>query len=166
MATTITLREHAARMNCVLHLTANAAAIPQAVTILLYASMRLRYPGNAPTKPAELAACIWLLREHPWMREPAFEFLLTAKNTAWPLLIAEWAELERIAEEEIGTPRQIDPYLYAPRTFRFMREIVARQCDKAYCGHSIHQHARTETGKPSRCTVEGCKCGYFLKGDR
>ena len=166
MATTITLREYAVRMNCVLHLTAKASETPQAVTILSYASMRLRYPGNAPTKPYELAACIQLLRAHPWMREPAFDFLSQAKGSAWPLLIAEWAELERIAEEEIGTSRQIDPDWYAPRTFRFMREIVARQCDKAYCGHSIHQHARNETGQPRRCTVEGCKCGYFLKGDR
>jgi hypothetical protein len=166
MAATITLREHAARMNSVLHLTAKASAIPQAVTILSYASMRLRSPGSAPTKPAELAACIRLLNDHPWMREPAFEFLSAAKNSAWPLLIAEWAALEEIALEEMGTPRQFEPDTYAPRTFRLMREIVACQCDKAYCGHHIKQHARNETGQPCRCTVEGCKCGYFLKGDR
>jgi hypothetical protein len=153
-------------MNCVLHLTAKAPAIPRAVTVLSYASMRLRYPGDAPTKPAELAACIRLLRDHPWMREPAFEFLSAVKNSAWPLLIAEWAALEETALEEIGLPRQYDPDAYAPRTFSLMREIVARQCDKAYCGHHVNQHARTETGQPSHCAVEGCKCGFFLKGDR
>ena len=166
MATTITLREHAARMNSVLRLTAKAAAIPRAVTVLAYASMRLLYPGNAPTKPAELAACIRLLRDHQWMREPAFDFLMAGKDAAWKILIAEWGALEETAIEEIGLPRQIDPNVYAPRTFRLMREIVACQCDKAYCGHHVKQHARTETGKPSRCTVEGCKCGFFLKGDR
>ncbi len=163
---TLTLREQAARMNSVLHLTAKAAAIPRAVTILSYASMRLRYPGDAPAKPAELAACIRLLRDHPWMREPAFEFLSAAKNSAWPLLIAEWTALEETALEEIGLPRQYDPDAYAPRTFSLMREITSRQCDKAFCGHSVHQHARTEMGQPSRCTVEGCKCSYFLKRGR
>lgn len=166
MGATITLREHAARMNSVLHLTARATAIPTAVTVLSYASMRLHYPGDAPTRPAELAACIKLLRENPWMREPAFDLLGTARNTHWPLLINEWAALEETAVEEIGIPRRYDPDVYAPRTFRLMCEIIACKCDKAYCGHHIKQHARTETGQPSRCTVEGCKCGYFLKGDR
>jgi hypothetical protein len=153
-------------MNSVLHLTAKASAIPQTVTVLSYASMRLRYPGSAPTKPAELAACIQLLREHPWMREPAFDFLCIHNIGAWPLLIAEWDALEEIVCQEIGTPRDIRSDVYAPQTFRLMHEIIDCQCDKDYCGHNIKQHARTETGQPGGCTVEGCRCGWFLKRGR
>jgi hypothetical protein len=167
MAATITLREHAARMRSVLHLTVKAATVPQAVTVLSYASMHLSYPGNAPTKPGELAACVRLLTAYPWMREPAFEFLSSHHIGAWPLLIPEWDALTQIIGDEIGTARNVDPNVYAPRTFRLMREIVGRQCDKSYCGHSINDHAHTETGQHfGRCTVAGCKCNYFLKGDR
>jgi hypothetical protein len=143
-------------MRSVLIETVQAVSGP--VTILSYASMRLRYHGEAPRKPFELACCIRLLNDHPWMREPAFEFLSNLKNSDWPYLIAAWDDLAAVVRSEVGDIEDARPDCYAPKTSVRMRAVMARRCDKPHCSHSVEQH---DNG--AHCMVLGCNCGYFLK---
>jgi hypothetical protein len=160
---TITLREEAARLKRVLRETAQAVTVSKPATAIAYASLGLRYPGDAPKTPADLAACIRIMARHPWMIEPAFAYLAGQHDTAWPYLIPHWKELMQTVSAEVDIASGVDAY--SPRTFEILRKLHARRCTKPHCNHPLESHTGHHSNQPGRCTVDGCKCGFFLKGE-
>lgn len=155
----LTVRIQAARMRSVLHEVSRATRITRSVTVLAYAAVGLTYPGQAPRTPEDLARCIQLIREHDWMQERAFDYLSRIGDGAWPYLIAAWSDLSALVDGEIEFP--VRAGCYAPKTAVFMHQILSRRCNKPYCNHSVDHHTQNH----GRCDVDGCKCGYFLKGE-
>jgi hypothetical protein len=157
----ITLRETAARLKTVLRVVADTtprgARADRALIMLAYASIGLHFPGTPPTGTVQLARCIALLNQFPWMREKAFAVLSALPGSAWPHIIRQWDELEAELEQETGcSPKPED---HAPRTYRMLHGIIIQRCDNPRCSHPKDAHdGKDFTG---RCAIPGCVCGFF-----
>jgi hypothetical protein len=159
----ITLREEAVRLKTLLRVVADITprdVHPDRTLIMLaYASMGLLFRGTVPRETVSLARCIQLLRQFPWMKARAFDFLSRLTGSAWPYLIGKWDELEAELERETGC--RTEEYTYAPRTYRMLHEIVAQRCDKPFCSHPKDAHNYDGETFSGRCLVPGCNCGFF-----
>jgi hypothetical protein len=169
----VTVREKTVRLNTILGVVAIAtprgAGADRTLIMLAYASMGLFFPGDAPTTTAQLAGCIALLKQFPWMRERAFAFLSNLAGSAWPFLISQWDSLESELEKETGC--SIKEKAYAPHTYRRLHDIVIRRCIKPHCSHPKDAHvyepkAGGNGDFTGRCTVAGCNCGYYRQPHR
>jgi hypothetical protein len=132
----------------------------QPLTMLTYAAMGLHYPGRAPQTTHELAHCAVVLKEFPWMRPRAFEYLSGLTGSAWPYIVAKWDKLLDLLDAETGCSE--DPLAYAPHTHQLLQECITRRCGKVSCGHAPEDHTWTQAGYCGPCSIAGCKCGFYL----
>ena len=153
------IRERAARLNLVLRIVARTPS-DSAATMLAFASVGMVYAGHAPENPAQLVRCIDVLSEADWMQARAFDFLSRFQNSAWPYVIAHWSELCELLTQDRDAG--YDPKSYAPQTHALLHTLILRRCAKAYCSHPAEDHAFERDAHVGRCTVEGCRCGFFV----